>query len=247
MMQRIVATAVLPEGLAAADRARVCESLCGLAEAVPELSRSHAGLHIEGSVGGGDLTWDLAVSDAKSLDALSKRLDAEGWTGLFAAAGVAEREALASLRQIEAWVVEPIESSVTRPELAAIKRTNLVRVLETAAPAAVARWTHEVPTLADCVPAIRNWSLARVRAIGPTRPRVRWTHAWEQEFEVLEGLLEDYMASPFHWGHLDGWYDPEMPHCIMDPDLAHLYCPASQNVLSWTGPGTRQVDTRRTR
>ena len=66
MTQRIVATAVLPEDLASADRARFCEALGGLAEAVPELSRSHAGPHVEGSVGGGDLTWDLAVSDAKS-------------------------------------------------------------------------------------------------------------------------------------------------------------------------------------
>jgi hypothetical protein len=26
-----------------------------------------------------------------------------------------------------------------------------------------------------------------------------------------------------------------VPFCIMDPELAHLYCPATQNVLSWTG------------
>ncbi|HPG28364.1 MAG TPA: hypothetical protein PLW10_22220 [Myxococcota bacterium] len=244
MTLRIVATATLPADLPPTDRSRICPALGGLAESLGELSHSHAGLHLEGSVGGGDLTWDFAVPDDAALDALSKKLEAKGWTGLFGAAKSADREALAALEQIEAWVVEPVESNVPRPELVAIKRTNLVRVLPSAAPEAVARWMKEVPILADCVPAIRNWSVARVRAIGPTKPRVRWTHAWEQEFETLEGLLQDYMASPFHWGHLDGWYDVEMPFCIMDPELAHLYCPATQNVLSWTGPGTRRAGGR---
>jgi hypothetical protein len=234
MTQRIVATATLPGSLPPGNRARVCEALGALAEAVPELSHSHAGLHIEGSVGGGDLTWDLAVPDEGALDALSRRLDSGGWAGVFTAAAPADREALASIGPIEAWRVESVGSSVPHPELVGIKRTNLVRVLDTAAEDAVARWTREVAFLADCVPAIRNWSLARVRAIGPTKPRVRWTHAWEQEFEGLEGLLEDYMASPYHWGYLDGWYDAEVPFSIMDPALAHLYCPATQNVLSWT-------------
>ncbi|MCR9095057.1 MAG: hypothetical protein NXI30_12635 [bacterium] len=46
------------------------------------------------------------------------------------------------------------------------------------------------------------------------------------------------MASPYHWWYLDGWYDVEMPQCIMDPDPAHLYCQASENVLSWTETST---------
>jgi hypothetical protein len=234
MTHRIVATATLSPDLEAGMRERIREALCVLADQLDVLTHSHAGLHIEGSVGGGDLTWDFAVPDTASLDALSQNLEKQGWAGLFERAREADRAALSSLGQVEAWLIEPGESNVPRPELAAIKRTNLVRVLESAASDDVARWTREVPVLADCVPAIRNWSLARVRAIGPTKPRVRWTHAWEQEFETLEGLLQDYMASPYHWGYLDGWYDPEMPFCIMDPDLAHLYCAATTNVLSWT-------------
>jgi hypothetical protein len=244
MTQRIVATAMFKGDASSGDREAVCAALVRLVEVLPELSHSHAGLHLDGSVGGGDLTWDLAVSDERALQALEDRLGSADWDGLFAEAAPADRDALGSITQIEAWRVETIESSLTQHELAVIKRTNLVRVLETAAPSAVARWTREVAILADAVPAIRNWSLARLRALGPTKPRVGWTHAWEQEFEQLEGLLEDYMASPYHWGYLDGWYDPEMPHCIMDPDLAHLYCPATQNVLSWMGPGTRQAQER---
>ncbi|MCR9095751.1 MAG: Dabb family protein [bacterium] len=235
MTRRIVATATLPDELGAADRQRVCEALERLGGLVSELSHSHAGLHVEGSVGGGDLTWDFAVPDPEALRELTTLLDTEGWAGLFRCAQADERACLARVEQIEGWLVEPVAANVPHADLVGIKRTNLVRVLDDAATDAVDRWQREVPVLADHVPAIRNWSLARVRAIGPTSPRVRWTHVWEQEFETLAGLLEDYMASPYHWGHLDGWYDVEMPHCIMDPDLAHLYCNAKQNVLSWMG------------
>ena len=238
MTQRIVATLVLSDEVGSADRLQLCEALGELRARVPELTRSHASLHIEGSVGGGDLTWDFAVSGTDALRELTARLDAESWAGIFSAASEAERALLAHAEQIEAWLVEPVATNVPHASLAGIKRTNLVRVLEDAATEAVERWQKEVPTLADRVPAIRNWSLARLRSIGPTTPRVRWTHAWEQEFETLEGLLEDYMASPYHWGHLDAWYDVEMPHCIMDPDLAHLYGRASENVLSWTETST---------
>lgn len=234
MTHRIVATAKLPDRLEPDARQRVCEALAALEHSNVELTRSHAGLHVDGSVGGGDLTWDLALPDAAAVDALARRTDEEGWAGLFASSAHGHREALSALSQIEAWLVEPLAAHASRPERVGIKRTNLVRVVDSAAPEAVARWTREVPGLAEKVPAIRNWSLARVRPIGPTSPRVRWTHAWEQEFERIEGLVEDYMASPYHWGHLDGWYDPEMPHCIVDPDLAHLYCPATTSVLSWT-------------
>lgn len=233
MTTRIVATAALESGVEAGEGAACCDALERLRESLPELSRSHASLHLEGSLGAGDLIWDFALSpDASALGELRARLDRDGWAGIFAGADSNDRAALARLAAIEAWVVEPVDSNVARPELVGIKRTNFVRVLDSATVEAVSRWSRECVVLAERVPAIRNWSFGRVTALGPTSPRVRWTHVWEQEFEVLEGLLEDYMASPYHWGFLDGWYDPEMPHCIMDPDLAHLYCVATQPVLS---------------
>ena len=76
--------------------------------------------------------------------------------------------------------------------------------------------------------------MSHVREVIGDSPPVAWTHAWEQDFETLEGLTEDYMMSPYHWGHLDGWYDPEMPWSIIEPELVHLFCAAQQSVLSWT-------------
>jgi len=236
MTLRICATASLPAGSSETDRARVCEALGRMEDATRELVHSHAGLHLEGSLGAGDLTWDFAVPDDRALDGLRRRLEQGGWEGVFGDADPADREGLRLLSHVEAWVIEPLAGKVPRENLVGIKRTNLVRVLDSASAVAVARWSREVVALADHVPAIRNWSLARTHALGPSKPRVQWTHAWEQEFETLEGLLEDYMASPYHWGWLDGWYDPEVPFCIMGPDLAHLYCFATRNVLGWSKP-----------
>jgi hypothetical protein len=232
-MRRICVTASLPHGAPAAERARIAEALGRMEETTPEIVHSHAGLHLEGSLGAGDLTWDFVVPDGKTLERLRRRLEQSGWEGVFADAEPGDREGLLRLAKIEAWVIEPLAGAVPREDLVGIKRTNLVRVLDSASPASVERWSWEVVALADHVPAIRNWSLARTHGFGPTPARVSWTHAWEQEFETLEGLLEDYMASPYHWGWLDGWYDPEVPFSIMDPDLAHLYCPATRNVLGW--------------
>ncbi len=234
MTLRVCATASLPHAMKAEERTRVCAALSRLGEQGDYVMQSHAALHIEGSLGAGDLIWDFELADEDALSRLEARLTEAGWSALFETAESADQAPLAALSRVEAWRVEAGDSHVPLPDLVGIKRTNLVRVRESAAKSSVEQWLREVIALPDHVPAIRNWSLARVHPIGPTTPRVCWTHAWEQEFETLEGLVMDYMMSPYHWGWLDGWYDPEMAHSIVEPDLAHLYCEASGNVLSWT-------------
>ena len=239
MSVRVCATVSLAAeaGPALAERAR--SSLAASAGAVRELERAHAGLHLEGSLGAGDLTWDFEVAGEEALSALRERF-ASG-TALVAEALAREPDVRDAVAALEAWIVVPLASRVARPDVSGIKRSNFVRVRGDAAPEAVAQWCREVPGLAERVPAIRNWSLARVRPLFEDPPRVAWTHLWEQDFETLAGLQEDYMASPYHWGFLDGWYDAEVPKCIMDPDLAHLYCPSTESVLAWT---TRNAHAR---
>ena len=38
-----------------------------------------------------------------------------------------------------------------------------------------------------------------------------------------------------HWGYVDAWFDPECPKCIVDPALAHVFCPAAESILGWLG------------
>ena len=234
MTVRVVATAHVAADGAGSEREACADALGRIGARIPGAVASWCGLHLEGSLGAGDLCWDFALEDAAALTELRERLDRHGWPGVFDATDPADRRHLEALSQVEAWVVEPIERAVPHPDLVGIKRTNLVRVVDGAPPESVARWQGDCLGLVEHVPAIRNWSFGRVTALGPTPPRMRWTHAWEQEFETLEGLLEDYMASPYHWGWADAWYDPEMPQRIVDPDLAHLFARIPHSVLAWS-------------
>lgn len=231
MSLRICALVTFVAGASNAIRQQAEDALRQAAEDIDEIDRSHAGLHLPGSVGGGDLTWDLLLPDQHALESLRQREKAGA--GLRDALFGASPALATSVSALHAAALEVVSASVRHPETSGIKRTNFVRVLETAPRDRVAQWEREVPRLADHVPAIRNWSLSRVLDFLGDRPPTIWTHAWEQDFETVEGLNEDYMLSPYHWGHLDGWYDLEDPRCIMDPHLAHVYCPSRESVLAW--------------
>ena len=45
-----------------------------------------------------------------------------------------------------------------------------------------------------------------------------------------------YVEHPYHWGYVDTWFDPESPHRVVEPGVAHVYCPASASVLAWSMP-----------
>jgi stress responsive alpha/beta barrel protein len=177
--------------------------------------RSHAAPHLPGSLGGGDLTWDVLFdSTAKaSAETLEEQLAA----------------VRGSVDRVDAVLLEPIASHVADPALAGVKRTLFLCVRPDAAPARVEAFERDVLAMPHYIPAIRNWSLARAGAgsLGG------WTHVWEQEFATLDGLVHDYMTSPYHWGLVDGWFDAECPQCIVAPRLAHVYCNARESVLGW--------------
>ena len=208
MSVRRVALVTLREGVEPSAIARALDHGAGAL-------RSHAALHLPGSLGGGDLTWD-ALFDSRaqaSADPLENGL-------------AALRE---SVDHVDAVVMEPIAAHVADRGLAGIKRTLLMRVQPGAAPAQVEAFERDVLAMPSYIRAIRNWSLSRAAAgsLGG------WTHVWEQEFESLDGLAHDYMLSPYHWGLVDGWFDAECPQCIVTPRLAHVFCQARESVLGW--------------
>ena len=97
-------------------------------------------------------------------------------------------------------------------------------------PDVVERFEHDTMGMPRYIDAIRNWAFSRV---DPELQPTPWTHVWEQEFQELRGLEEDYMVSPYHWGLVDGWFDPECPQRVVDTHLAHVYCPAAATILGW--------------
>ncbi len=233
MTVRLVAQVGLAEGTAEPKAEALVDDLASCADQIDEIERAHAGLHGPGSQGGGDLTWDLLFTDASACRAFCARAGGSAGVGLFEALGGRWAELAPTVSEADAVVLEPIASKVGRPGLVGVKRTLLLRVRPGTLAEQVSRFERDMLGLPRAVPAIRNWCLSRVRP-DPSPTASRWTHVWEQEFETEDGLQVDYLASPYHWGHVDAWFDPERPTCIVDPWLAHTWCPARESVLSWS-------------
>ncbi len=229
MSVRLVALVELAKGVKGDAAEAVCRRLSSCAESVDEIERAHAGLHIPGSFGG-DLTWDLSFASAASLAAFRARSGSNAAAGLVVALGPGFTDLVPAIASLDSVAVEPIDEHVGRPGLVGVKRTLLFRVRDDTSKASVGAFERDMLAMPDFVPAIRNWCFGRP----PVTESSRWTHIWEQEFETADGLLNDYMASPYHWGHIDAWYDPECPQSIVDPAVAHVYCPESEGVLSWS-------------
>lgn len=239
MSLRLCAIVLLRPELDDATRAGLREALLQSGEALEGIVSSHAEFDLPGCTGGGGLTWDFSMRDRKALDALEKRFDSAP-KGTLARALTSDRPDLtAAIERIDAAILETIVCEARWDGFDAhpgsIKRTNFVRVQENAPSAQFLRWLRDVPRLAEHVPAIKNWSLSRVRGFLGEAPPVEWTHCWEQEFASAEALHGDYMLSPYHWGYLDGYYDLENPRCIMDARLTHIFCRARHGVLCDTG------------
>jgi Stress responsive A/B Barrel Domain len=217
MSVRRVALVTVREGAEPEAIAELENALARAHEHCPGALRSHAARNLPGSIGGGDLTWDV-------------------WFESRAAASVDPplRDLIAG---IDAVIVDPIAAHVGDPALVGVKRTLLLRVQADASRAEVEAFERDMLAMPSHVPAIRNWSFAR--AIGAHAVSTHWTHVWEQEFATLDGLTLDYMMSPYHWGLVDGWFDAECPQCIVSPRLAHVFCNARESVLS--GPIDRSA------
>jgi hypothetical protein len=233
MTTRAVAQVTFAAGVEEGDKERVVGALDQSRHHVQGVVASHAAVHTELSVGGGDLTWDLLLSDDAAVEAFCDRTREAGPAGVLFAMG-GELATLAPLvASVELAIPNELASGLTIPGLVGVKRTLWLRVEPGMGHAALARFEHETPLLARAVPAIRNWRWSRVRTLPPNPMETRWTHLWEQEFETIAGLAEDYMSSPCHWGYIDRWFDPEMPDRVVDLWLAHLSCLEKAPVLSW--------------
>jgi hypothetical protein len=173
------------------------------------LARSQLGRHLPGTLGGGEYTWDAWLDEgAPPLDAW---LATEPLRSALAAAGA--RVDAVRFRPQHAHVAD---ATIRHP----IKRTLLLRVFPETPAERVAQFDADMRRMPDHIPAIRNWAYSR------TDPRLhptRWTHVWEQEYERLEGLQVDYMVHPYHWAHIDRYFDVESGVQIVDPRLAHVF------------------------
>ncbi|MGW4534070.1 Dabb family protein [Nocardia sp. NPDC004340] len=172
------------------------------ASANPAVAHCSAGVDLPGSAGGLGALWDLTTESTPSAV-------------LPGLPGAADLVPLA-----------PVHARVVRLDTPRrVKRTLLLTVREGTSPDTVSRFESDLMAMPAHIPAIRSWSLSRVPG------HARWTHVWEQEFADPDGLNGDYLLHPYHWTHVDRWFDAEIPGSIVDPAIAHLYRWADGPVL----------------
>ncbi|MHB9878085.1 Dabb family protein [Pacificimonas sp. ICDLI1SI03] len=87
-------------------------------------------------------------------------------------------------------------------------------------PAQRSRFDEEMVLMPKYIPAIRNW---RYSPVIEASGELGWTHVWEQEYDRVEDLLGPYMTHPYHWAHIDRWFDPESPDWLVNTRLCHSF------------------------
>jgi len=175
------------------------------ARADHEVVACSAGTDLPGTVGGLGKTWDLTTTARPSavLPDLSASADAVPLTPV-----AAHHVPYAGRR---------------------IKRTLLLRLRPGTSDDIRARFEADLTAMPAHITAIRSWALSRVDAA--RHPSTQWTHVWEQEFTDPDGLNGEYLLHPYHWTHVDRWFDAEIPGAIVEPAIAHLFRWADEPIL----------------
>ncbi|MFC0452635.1 Dabb family protein [Rhodococcus jostii] len=109
-----------------------------------------------------------------------------------------------------------------------VYRTLLVAVDDAVDPAVVERFEAETRAMPQYIRTIGASQLSRVHESGGS---ARWTHVWEQEYANVGGLLGPYMTHPYHWAHIDRWFDPERGPRIVTR-LCHSFCAIDGTTIS---------------
>jgi hypothetical protein len=204
------------------DTASLHDALvASLSDAVGETpAYSHLCPHLAPTPATGDLTWDLVLS-AAALDRLPEVMDA------------VHGRLAGRVRVIDATVLQPLCGAVPEPGMTdLVKRTLLFKVAGDADPDGVAALEASLVGMVDHIPAIRNWSLARVTPVVTHAGIPRWTHAWEQEYRDLDGLQHDYLQALYHWAYVDTFYDSDHPNGVVEFPVGHVFGPAATSVLA---------------
>lgn len=183
-----------------ADPAAGAERVRALSRTIPA-DRCSVAASLPASRGAGDLVWRMLFADA------------EAWAASGAEAALDRLSADAGVASLDAAAYRLRGVGVRRPELKdGVYRALLVSLDEGTPEATADAFSRDVAAMPDHIPQILNWALSPVAWF---RGAKRWTHVWEQEFATVGDLTGPYMTHPYHWAHVDRWFDPEMPEQVV--------------------------------
>ncbi|MET7299784.1 Dabb family protein [Embleya sp. NPDC005575] len=133
----------------------------------------------------------------------------------------------------EAVALRPVRAGFVPLTGPRIKRTLLLTVRSGTSADVLAEFEADLMAMPDHIATIRSWALSRVA--GRAGTAAPWTHVWEQEYATVEGLTGEYLLNPYHWAHVDRWFDGEVPGSIVEPGLAHVFRRSDPPVLTACG------------
>lgn len=210
----------LASPLAAAEREDFSLALREATAALPGVERVLLEPVLPGGYDAGDFIWRVSFSDAE----IGRRaLAARPWQEVEAKL-LGDRGQVA---QVEHAAWDRAACGGLSPGRG-VYRVALFCANHAASAERLARFAAETQAMPRHIRSIRSWQLATTCAAAGSRP---WTHVWEQEYTDLGGLTGTYMLHPYHWAHVDRWFDPEWPEWLVDPVLCHAFCATAAPVI----------------
>ncbi|NEW42655.1 Dabb family protein [Nocardia cyriacigeorgica] len=183
----------------------------GLVE--PHARRTLIAATLPGGIDAGDLIVRLRFADESGRRAAEEVVDR--WS----------REP--SIERVETATFTGTPTPGRHSAAPSVYRVLLVAVDPHADRALVDRFETETAAMPDYIHAIGTSLLSRAGDPGGHG----WTHIWEQEFTDIDGLTGPYMTHPYHWAHIDRWFDPEHGTKIVNR-LCHSFCALDTALLS---------------
>lgn len=217
--------------LSARDRENFRQRLQTATVALPDVQSMLLAPVSPGGYNAGDLIWRVAFLDESS----SRRAFASGPWQAIEAALLGDR---ACVRRLEHVAFASGVRGGVSPR-GGVYRVALFCANRAPSDQRLARFAAETQAMPRYIRSIRSWQLAVTCEAAGSRP---WTHVWEQEYEDATGLLGSYMMHPYHWAHVDRWFDPEWPEWLVDPTLCHAFCEVTAPVIA---PGSVTDAARR--
>lgn len=193
-----------------------------LAVATAELpaARAFLGPVLPGGYEAGDFIWRVSFADA---EAGRRALAQRQWRDVEARL-LADRDRVARIEHV-AWD-RSVGGGLSPGR--GVYRVALFCANRVPSAERLARFAAETQAMPRHIRSIRSWQLAATCEAAGSRP---WTHVWEQEYADLDGLTGIYMMHPYHWAHVDRWFDPEWPEWLVDPVLCHAFCVTAAPVI----------------
>ena len=111
---------------------------------------------------------------------------------------------------------------------AACHRVLIYEIVPDAKPEMLEKMEKIMPDMCKYIPGLLNCKLAKVEESSGT---MNWGYAFECDFDDPMTFLTNYNYRPYHWSHIDKFFEPSCEEWVADPNLCTPYIAADEAFL----------------